>query len=215
MNQKMMCILVPMTPMEKVLFMVRRVFLIGFLTGVMALIVVLVVTSVSLYWYWNDTAKTAAVYVSSPVSKNSGANQVQLYFPLEKFLVFSSTANLQLTMISNQVRVRMFRQPFSALPVTLTIDILGVPNVWHGFFMLKKVKGYVDHIPIPTDILFTAIAAEGGKYDVRVNSQRDTLFIDRTFGAYRLTGYDTLSKDLIISMPVSTVLKAAREQTTL
>ena len=195
--------------------MVRRVFFIGFLTGVMALIVVLAVTSVGFYWYWNDTAKTAAVYVSAPVPKHNGANQVQLYFPLEKFLVWSSTANLQLTMISNQVRVRMLRQPFSALPVTLTIDILGVPNVWHGFFMLKKVKGYVDHIPIPTGILFTAIAAEGGKYDVRVNSQRDTLFIDRTFGTYRLTGYDALSKDLIISMPVSTVLKAAREQTTL
>ncbi len=193
----------------------RRAFSIGFLSGVLTLAIVTVFALFGIYFYWNDAAGNTTVFVSQPVTKNSENNQVQLYFPLEKFLAWSSTPSLQLALIQNQVRVRIFRQPFASLPIQVTIDILGVPNVWHGFFMLKNVKGYVDHIPIPANLLFTAIAAEGGKYGVRVNETRDTLFIDRTFGAYRLTGYDETSKDLIITMPVSTVLKAAQNQTTL
>ncbi len=195
--------------------MTRRAFYLGFTSGVLSLFIVTVLSLFGMYWYWNDHASQTAVFVSQPTPSSGASNQVQLYFPLEKFLSWSSTSSLQLALIQNQVRVRIFRQPFASLPIRLTIDILGSPSVWHGFFMLKKVKGYVDHIPIPANILFTAIAAEGGKYDVHVNEKRDTLYIDRTFGSYRLSGYDETSKDLIISMPVSTVLKAAQNQTTL
>lgn len=193
----------------------RRGFWVGFLSGALTLLVSVFVTAYGFYRYWNDNAKNAAVFVSQPMSGSNSGNQVQLYFPLEKFLAMSSMPSLQLSLIQNQVRVRIYRQPFSALPLKLTVDIMGVPHVKNGFFMLKHVVGYVDHIPIPSTILFAAIASEGGKYGVRVNEQRDTFYIDRTFGSYRLTGYDATSKDLIISMPVSTVLKAARNQTTL
>ena len=195
--------------------MVRRVYLAGFFSGMVAFATAAVLTAFGFYWRFNDTANNAAVFAAQPVAKGSAANQVQLYFPLERFLAWSSTSDLQLALIQNQVRVRLYRQPLSSVPLHLTIDILGVPSVSNGFFMLKKVKGFIDHIPIPAGILFSAIAAEGGKYGVRVNQSRDTLFIDRTFGAYRLAGYDITTKDLIITMPVSTVLKAARNETPL
>lgn len=165
------------------------------------------------YLYFNQSANNAAIFAQITTPKDNGSNQVELYFPLEKFLALRSTPDLRLQLVRDQVHVRLMRKPFSALPLTLTVDILGTPTVWQGYFMLKKVSGYVDHIPIPESILFSAIAAEGGRYGVRVNAARDTLFIDHTNDTYRLIGYDTNSHDLIIAMPVSTVLKAARDQT--
>ncbi len=195
--------------------MARRGFYAGFFSGVASVIVVVAIAGAGLYRYFNQTANNAAVFATAPVTKGNETNQVQIYFPLEKFLTFSSTADLQLALIKNQVRVRIERQPLPNVPLWLTVDILGVPSVQNGFFTLKKVQGYLDHIPIPAHILLTAIAAEGGKYGVRVNQSRDTLFIDRTFGSYRLVGYDPTTKDLVISMPVNAVLKAAKGQTVL
>lgn len=133
-----------------------------------------------------------------------------MYFPLERFLAWRSTPSLRLSLAGDVVHVRFALHPFSAMGFHVPVDIHGIPEVSRGLFRLSHVGGSVGNIPLPTALLLDAIAVEGAKYGVRVNPQDDRLAIDRSFGQYQLVGYDVMTRDLVISIPVSSVEDAAR-----
>ncbi|PWI57051.1 hypothetical protein [Sulfoacidibacillus thermotolerans] len=192
----------------------RRIFTAGILTGIALTLVMFSLFIVGAMHYLQQKADQTSVFAIAP-DQQPKDNRVQLYFPLEKFLAWRSTAQLQLGMINDRVVIHLMVHPFTQIPLQFAVSIFGTPNVYHGYFMLSQVHGTVDGVPLPTSWLLTAIADEGAKYGVHVNDKKDTLYIEKTFGAYRLVGYDMQTKDLIISLPVQTVEHAAQGQVTL
>ncbi|MHB1682799.1 MAG: hypothetical protein ACYCYO_08240 [Bacilli bacterium] len=189
----------------------RLYFGIGFATGILTTAVLLVALAAGAFSYMRDQAAHSASYAMAPDATAPGT-RVELYFPLEKFLAWRSTQRVGLAMKGEDVHVHLLVKPFTQLPVQIAVDIYGKPGVYHGYFTLSHVSGTVNRIPVPKTLLLTAIASDGNQYGVHVNNQRDTLYIERTFGAYRLVGYDPASRDLVISLPVQVVERAARGQ---
>ncbi len=192
----------------------RMNFIAGILTGILIVVIGIGLFAVGAVRYLQQKAEQTSVFAVAP-NQGSNNNRVQLYFPLEKFLVWRSSSQLQLGMVGDQVSIHLMVHPLTQLPVDFSVSIQGIPDVYRGFFMLSRVHGSIDGLPVPTPWLLTAIADEGVKYGVHVNKSKDTLYIEKTFGAYRLVGYDAQSKDLIISLPVQTVEHAARGQVAL
>ncbi len=183
----------------------------GILIGVLATMVVLFFAAVGALNYMKDQAANSATFAMLP-DKASGENRVELYFPLERFLSWRSTHQILLGMTGDRVHAQIVSQIIPQLHFNVSIDIFGTPGVSNGYFSLTNLAGYVDHIPVPRTLLLGAIASDGEKYGVHVNSARDSLLIEKNFGSYKLVGYDDLSRDLVISLPVSAVEKAARGQ---
>lgn len=189
----------------------RLYFGFGFAAGILATAALLVGLAAGAFTYMRDQAAHSASFAMAPDATAPG-NRVELYFPLEKFLAWRSTQKVNLAMSGEDVHVHLLAKPFSQFPLQIAIDIYGRPSVNHGYFTLSDVTGTVDHVPVPKTLLLTAIASDGTQYGVHVNDQRDALYIERTFGAYRLVGYDPASRDLVISLPVQVVERAARGQ---
>ena len=160
-----------------------------------------------------QAADSAAFAAAAPLT--AADNQVELYFPLERFLAWRSTPKLQLDMVKNRVHAHMEVVLLPALRLRVGLDLFGEPGVAGDYFALTHVVGFVDHIPVPRDLLLGAIAVAGARYGVHVNSARDSLLIERNTGAYHLVGYDKGTRDLIISLPASAILRAAGGRTPL
>lgn len=190
------------------------VFAVGMLSGVLATLGCAAAGGYAAYRYLNAQAAQNAVFVGSP-APSAGGGQVQMYFPLERFLAWRSTSTLRLGMQGNRVAVSLATVVIPQLNLNVNVDIFGDPSVWRHDFTLTHVAGFVDHIPVPTRLLLAAIAAKGGRYGVHVNDGRDSLYIVRNTGQYELVGYDAATRDLIISLPVQTVLRAADNRTPL
>lgn len=189
-------------------------FISGVLCGAVATLAILSGTGLVLAGYLRAQAQTSAEFAAGPVERNdSGA--VELYFPLERFLAWRSTPALQLDMAGDRVHVHMVASIFPPLGLAADLDILGVPSVRRDDFMLSRVVGFVDHIPVPTRLLLGAIALEGERYGVHVDSASDSLIIRKTTGSIRLVGYDRETRDLVISLPASAVIRAAGDRTLL
>ncbi|KUO96867.1 hypothetical protein [Ferroacidibacillus organovorans] len=184
-----------------------RGFVRGVILGVAATLGTLALCVVLFARYLETAGQQAAVPVNTPPV--SSTNRVELYFPLERFLAWRSTPQLQMDMRGKDVHVHVNVHPIASLLLTLSVDIYGLPNVVNGQFVLRSVHGSIDHIPIPTSLLLGAIAREGSAYGVYTNTKQDELAIDKTFGTSRLVGFDHPANDLIISVPVSAVLRAA------
>lgn len=180
----------------------------GMFAGVLVTLGCAVAGGYAAYRYLNAQAAQNAVFANSPPSTARGG-QVQMYFPLERFLAWRSTPALQLGMQNNRVSVALSTVVIPPFNLHVHVTILGDPSVWRHDFTLTHVSGYVDRIPIPTGVLLAAIAAKGAQYGVHVNEAHDTLYIIRNTGQYELVGYDAATRDLIISLPVQTVLRAA------
>lgn len=187
----------------------------GFIAGLTAAVASAGILTLGAISYVRDRAATAAIPATRLSPAFVAGGRVQLYFPLERFLTWRSTPQIQFDMIGDQVHIRLSVQPLQAFPWRVPVDIYGVPGVARGYFELTQVRGRVDHLPVPTGMLLDAIAIEGLKYGVHVNASKDELFVEKTFGPYRLVGYDVLARDLIISLPVRTVENAARGQASL
>ena len=183
-------------------------FVAGMVAGVLVTLGCAAAGGYVAYRYFNAQAAQSAVFAGSSPS-SAGGGQVQMYFPLERFLAWRSTPTLQLGMQNNRVSVALSTVVIPPLNLNVHVEILGDPSVWRHDFTLTHVTGYVDHIPIPTRLLLAAIAAKGAQYGVHVNDARDSLYIVRNTGQYELVGYDAATRDLIISLPVQTVLRAA------
>ncbi len=184
------------------------VFAAGMLSGVLVTLGCAAAGGYAAYRYLNAQAAQNAVFANSP-APSTGGGQVQMYFPLERFLAWRSTPALQLGMRGNRVFVSLSTAVVPSLHFNVRVEIFGDPTVWRHDFTLTHVTGYVDHIPLPAKLLLTAIAAKGSQYGVHVNNARDSLYIVRNTGQYELVGYDAATRDLIISLPVQTVLRAA------
>lgn len=193
---------------------IKKSFVAGLFTGILIVLVTLVLFAVGTLRYLEQKAQQTSVFAVAP-DQGSNNSRVQLYFPLDKFLSWRSSSKLQLGMVGNEVSIHLNVHPFTQFPVQVAVSIQGVPNVYHGYFMLSQVHGSVDGLPVPTPWLLTAISDEGAQYGVHVSSHKDALYIEKTFGEYRLVGYDAQSQDLIISLPVQTVEHAARGQVAL
>ncbi|MHB1627464.1 MAG: hypothetical protein ACYCVB_03665 [Bacilli bacterium] len=189
----------------------RLYFGLGFAAGIVATAVLLVALAAGALTYLRDQAAHSASFAMAPAATAPG-NRVELYFPLEKFLAWRSTQRVGLAMSGEEVHIHLLAKPFSQCPVQVSVDIYGTPGVYHGYFTLGHVRGAVDHIPVPKTLLLSAIASDGNQYGVHVNAKRDAIYIERTFGAYQLVGYDPASRDLVISLPVQVVERAARGQ---
>lgn len=183
----------------------------GLATGAIATLVVGAGALYGTLSYMTSRADQSAVFASSPASATLD-NRVQMYFPLERFLTWRSTAATQMSMQGDQVRVELTEQPFASIGIHLDVAIYGTPAVIRGDFALQNVSGSVDNIPLPRSLVLGAIAADGERYGVHVNAARDTLYVIKKLGDYRLIGYDAKARDLVLSLPVSAVEAAARHQ---
>lgn len=184
-----------------------RGFVKGVILGATGTLVALSLCVVLFARYLETASQQTTIAVNTPQVNSS--NRVELYFPLERFLAWRSTPNLQMDMRGQDVHVHVNVHPITSLGITLSVDIYGQPNVVNGQFVLRSVHGSIDHIPIPTSLLLGAIAREGSTYGVYTNTKQDELAIAKTFGTSRLVGFDHPANDLIISVPVSAVLRAA------
>lgn len=195
-------------------FQISRWFFFGFTVGIIATVAILLVGTIGTLQFMAEKANNSAIFANAPVQAN-GNNEVQLYFPLERFLVWRSTPVIQLGMIHDEVHAQVTSEILPQIHFRVSVDIFGKPSITDGYFSLSHVYGYVDHFPVPQSILLGAIATDGEKYGIHVNAVTDSLFIEKNFGSYRLLGYDALSRDLVISIPVSAVEHAARGQSIL
>lgn len=186
-----------------------RAFLSGLFAGVFGTLLLLFLAGSGVVLYVQRAARMAAIPALAPAPAPAGS-RVEMYFPLERFLAWRSTPSLRLSLAGDVVQVRFALHPFSTLRFHVPVEIHGTPEVERGLFRLAHVGGSVGNIPLPTGVLLDAMAAEGAKYGVRVNANEDELAIDRSFGQYRLVGYDAMTRDLVISIPVSSVEDAAR-----
>lgn len=183
----------------------------GVAVGVILCAVSGLLTLVGISNFLATDAAQSSVYATSPLATD-GADRVQMYFPLENFLTWRSTGTLHMNMTGNTVHVHLTARPFPALGLTVSVDILGQPYVTHGDFALRDVTGFIDHIALPKSFVLGAIAADGQHYGVHVSEARDSLFVVKSLGDYRLIGYDANTRDLILSLPVQSVERAARNQ---
>jgi len=187
----------------------RRHFWLGLCTGVVCTVTVLTVGLLGSLRYMASQADQSVEFAHTPAVL-AADNRVEMYFPLERFLTWRSTASITMNMQNQLVHVHLNTDPFPALHLTLGFDIYGKPGVVHGDFALSQVAGYVDHIPLPRALVLGAIAADGARFGVRVNAKRDTLYVIKSLGDYRLIGYDQSTGDLVLSLPVQAVERAAR-----
>ncbi|MCY0875034.1 MAG: hypothetical protein OWT28_01945 [Firmicutes bacterium] len=183
----------------------------GLGTGVVATVVILAGGLYGTLSYMTSRADQSVVFASNPATTKAD-NRVQMYFPLERFLAWRSTTSTQMSMQGDRVRVDLSAKPFASLGITLGVAIYGTPAVIHGDFALQNVSGYVDNIPLPKSLVLGAIAADGERYGVHVNDARDTLYVIKNLGDYRLIAYDAKARDLVLSLPVATVEAAAKHQ---
>ncbi len=189
----------------------KGIFALGVFTGFLLTVAIFFGAVIGALTYVEHQGQNNAVFaVTKDTTDNT--NRVQLYFPLERFLQWRSTPQLALSMKGDTVHVRLSAQVVPQFHFRVAVDIAGVPSVSNGYFTLQNVSGAVDHIPVPTTLLLGAIAMDGAHYGIQVNDAKDTLYVEKTFGSYRLAGYDAATRDLIISLPIQTVEQAARGQ---
>jgi len=179
--------------------------------GILFSAVGLLLTLIGAANFFAKDAAQSSVYATSPMVTD-GADRVQMYFPLENFLTWRSTSTLHMNMTGNEVHVHLTARPFPALGLTFSVDILGRPYVTHGDFALRDVTGFIDQIALPQSFVLGVIAADGQHYGVHVSEAHDSLFVVKSLGDYRLIGYDANTRDLILSLPVQSVERAARNQ---
>ncbi len=157
------------------------------------------------YAYLKAMSKTPLasqnIIQSAPSQQNKPFATLSL--PITGLLQQVSTNTMQMSVQGDKLKIvnRTLQIPF--LPFGVSITLTGRLFVLHGYLVINHVQGKVDSLPIPSFLLFDAIARQGSTYGIVADAQNDRLWIVRTFSPFSLLRYQASTQSISIGIPQS------------